>query len=156
MKGWFVLCTAVAWASPALPSDPPEKQTVPTYTNEDLARVAPYRHQTGALSEPAASFSEAGSGSRDATAATRAKQERYWRREAQKLRNRLRPVREQVDDLRLRIDERRRQPGVRPFTDPTIQAWERKLESLTRKIRDWERRFEERARRERALPGWLR
>jgi hypothetical protein len=146
----------VAWVSPALPADPPEKQAVPTYTNEDLARVAPYRHQTGALSEPAASFSEAGAGSRDAADDHRAQQERYWRREAQKLRNRLRPVREQVDDLRLRIEERRRQPGVRPFTDPTILAWERKLESLTRKIRDWERRFEQRARRARALPGWLR
>jgi hypothetical protein len=156
MKGWFVLCTSVVWAFPAFATDRPEKKPVPTYTNEDLARVAPYRHQTGALSEPASSFSEDASGSRNATAATRAKQERYWRREAQKLRNRLRPAREQVEDLRFRIGERGRLPGVRPFTDPTIQAWERKLESLTRKIRDWELRFEERARRERALPGWLR
>jgi hypothetical protein len=155
MKGWFVLCTAVVCASPALTADRPEKKPVPTYTNEDLARMAPYRHQTGALSEPASSFSEDGSGSRDSSA-TRAKQERYWRREAQKLRDRLRPAREQVEDLRFRIEERRREPGVRPFTDPTIQAWERKLESLTRKIRDWELRFEARARRERALPGWLR
>ncbi len=156
MKGWFVLCTAVAWASPALPADRPEEQTVPTYTNEDLDRMAPYRHQTGALSEPASSSSEDGSGSRDATAAARAKQERYWRREAQRLRERIRPVRQQVEDLRLRIEERRRQPGVRLVTDPTIQSWKRKLESLTRKIRDWERRFAQRARRQRALPGWLR
>ena len=82
--------------------------------------------------------------------------EEYWRTAAEKLREKLRPLRERADDLRLKIDERRRQPGVRPYTDPRIVADQRKLEILERRIREAESNFEDRARRLGVLPGWLR
>ena len=65
-------------------------------------------------------------------------------------------MRERADDIRLKIEERRRQPGVRPYTDPKVVADQRRLEILERRIRDAESSFEDRARRLGVLPGWIR
>jgi hypothetical protein len=51
---------------------------------------------------------------------------------------------------------RQAEPGVRPYTDPKVRALQRKLAAVEARIRDAEDRLEERARRARALPGWLR
>jgi len=142
-----VLC---AGAEGAAPLDD-EKKPVPLYTNEDLRRMAPYRDETGVNSTPAAAPAVA-----PTPAKSRARGEDYWRREADRLRDRLRPLRERAADLRFTLEERRRQPGVRPYSDPRIVAGERRLRALDERIREAESRLEDRARREGALPGWLR
>jgi len=122
------------------------------YTNDDLDRVSPRRGETGAGSRPAPApetppppaAREAGSG------------EEHWRREAGRLRDRLQPLRDQADDLREQMEERSRTPGVKPVTDPKLRALERRLAQVEARIRDRELELEERARRARALPGWLR
>ena len=72
------------------------------------------------------------------------------------MQDRLEKLRQQADDIETRIDERRRKPGVRPYSDPQIESWERRRKALLERMRDLESRFLDRARRERALPGWLR
>jgi hypothetical protein len=134
------------------------------YTNEDLDRVHPYRDETGVASKPAVSTTGETTGGKTrqgrragATAGTeRRSAETMWRRSAERLREKLQRARDRADDLRLKIEERRRQPGVRPYTDPRIVADQRRLEVLERRIREAESTFEDRARRAGALPGWLR
>lgn len=141
------VCAAGAGASPR----DDEKKPVPLYTNDDLRRVAPYRDETGVSSTPAAAPAVA-----PAPVKSGARGEDYWRREADRVRDRLRPLRERAADLRFTLEERRRQPGVPPYSDPRIVAGERRLRALDERIREAESRLEERARREGALPGWLR
>lgn len=150
-----LLALACAGASGALAGD--EKKPVPLYTNEDLERVAPYRDQTGVNSRPAAVAAPEPPPVRSRTRDVRG--EEYWRREAERVRDRLRPLRERAAELRLRIEERRRQPFGRRdggAAGAQIAALERRLRLLEERIRETESRFEERARRERALPGWIR
>jgi len=150
-----VLAAALGLGS-AAPQDGEARNETPSYTNDDLERMAPLRHQTGALSQPAFSPASARSSPKRRPSRSRSGDERYWRREADRLRRRLQPKLEQLRELQLKIEERRAIPGVRPYTDPKIQSLERKAASLSRRVRDWQDRFEERARREGALPGWLR
>lgn len=82
--------------------------------------------------------------------------EAYWRREAERLRDRLQPWRERVEDMRAQIEERRRRPGVRPYSDPAIELLQRRIIGMEQRIREAEDRFHERARRDRAMPSWLR
>jgi hypothetical protein len=139
-----------------------EKKPARVYTNEDLERVRPYRDQTGVENTPVNPETKperAGTLRQDlgrAAGRDGRSAEEHWRRSAEKLRAKLQPARDQADDLRLQIEERRRQPGVRPYTDRRILAAERKLAVLERRIRDAESNFEDRARQAGALPGWLR
>jgi len=122
------------------------------YTNDDLDRVSAHRGETGVLSRPGAAADpsppprEGGSG----------QGEEHWRRESDRFRGRLQPLRDQADDLRQQVDERSRTPGVKPVTDPKLRALQRRLAAVEARIRDGELQLEERARRARALPGWLR
>ena len=153
-----LLCAggAVASALDCDYDDDDKKKPVPLYTNEDLERVAPYRDETGVNSKPVvAPAAEA------PAAPGRARGEEYWRREAERLHDRLRPLRERAADLRLRIEERRRRPpsrrgGADAQAGAQVAALEQRLRVLEERIRETEARFEDRARRERALPGWLR
>jgi len=145
------LLAAVCAAGAGASARDDEKKPVPLYTNDDLRRVAPYRDETGVSSTPAAAPAVA-----PAPAKSGARGEDYWRREADRLRDRLRPLRERAADLRFTLEERRRKPGVRPYSDPRIVAGERRLRALDERIREAESRLEDRARREGALPGWLR
>jgi hypothetical protein len=150
------------------PCESEEKQAPRTYTNEDLERVRPFRDQTGVASKPAnvttgnerAGTSRQKLGGSGAAAGRKRRSaesdEETWRTAAEKLRERLRPLRERADDVRVQIEERRRQPGVRPYTDPKVVALQRKLDVLERRIREAESAFEDRARRLGVLPGWLR
>lgn len=134
-----------------------EPPRVPTYTNEDLERVAPYRGETGVLSRPA------GRGEPVAASGPKQRDEAYWRREAERLRSRLRPLRRRADELRHRLQEaktddgatRTRKGGRSRGANP-VEAIALRLESLEAQIREQEDELHERARRERALPGWLR
>ena len=73
-----------------------------------------------------------------------------------RLREKLQGPRDKADELRRQIEERRRQPGVLPYSDPQIVAAQRRLELILRRIREAESNFEDRARRNGALPGWIR
>lgn len=124
------------------------------YTNDDLERVSSRRGETGVQSRPAVP-QPAAAASHDSDAQARSREER-WRREADRLRQRLQPLRDEADDLREQIGARRMAPGVRPLSDPKLHAWQRRLSLVEARIREAEDRFEERARRAGALPGWLR
>ena len=141
-----LVCVRAGASAPEDEKKPPVPVRV--YTNDDLQRVAPYRDETGVNSKPAAGPASA--------AENRTGGEAYWRREADRLRDRMRPLRERAAELRLRSDARRRQPGVRPVTDPQLLEWERRLRDLEERIAEAQSRLEDRARRERAMPGWIR
>ena len=163
-----ILCVSTAPAddAPASPPRPPAR----VYTNEDLDRVRPFRDQTGVRSVPAvAPDPPAPDGSRarerpgSAPADARGRGEEYWRREAERVRDRVRAMETQADELRLRIAERAEEAG-RLLTRgrrgssgagsaATLRA---RLVALERRMRQMEVDLSERARRARALPGWLR
>lgn len=143
--------------------DPP---AVPRYTNDDLRRVSPLRDQTGVSSEPAEDAADsapppkrrrAGAGSpRGGAARGRDRGEDYWRREAERVDDRVRPMERQIEALQRKIETRRRLPEVRPYTDPQILDWRRQIDELRTEIRILRDRLDDRARREGAPPGWLR
>jgi hypothetical protein len=146
---------ALACASAAVLSGS-EKPPVPTYTNADLDRIAPYRGETGVLSTPASPLA--------AEPASRPSgprhDETYWRHEADHLHDRIRALRQRADEIRFRLASPPRQSQGRKAAasasnDPT-PALKARLAAIESEIRDRENRFEERARREGALPGWLR
>jgi len=128
-----------------------DKKAIPSYTNDDLARVAPMRDQTGVFSTPPGAPEAPPARTREKT-----RGESYWRREAERVRQQVEPLRQRAEELRFQRDQRERLPGVRPVTDSQLQSMSRRLRALEQRIRDAEDRFEERARREGALPGWLR
>jgi len=153
---------------------PEEKKPVPLYTNEDLERVSPRRGETGVDSRPGGvspPATAAASAPRDALESA-VRGERYWRREADKLRQRLRPRHARIEALRARIADRESDPGFtgsrraghggtrNPATSSSretqLATWRGQLIALEREVREEEDRFEERARRAGALPGWLR
>jgi hypothetical protein len=140
-------------AAPAAPQDDDGRASTRVYTNEDLARVSPRRGETGGESRPAP---PAVAESAPDAAPTKGGGEAYWRGEAERVRRRVEPWRDTAADLRAKITQRQAAPGVRPYTDPQVRAWQQRLAALEARIRDAEDRFEERARRARALPGWLR
>jgi hypothetical protein len=133
----------------------PEERPVPVYTNEDLARVAPLRGETGVLSQPAVPPRPLPS-ERAAERPSRARGEDHWRREADRLRETLRPLLRRAASLKREIHERWKLPGVAPMTDPKLIEWRRELQEVEAEIRERQERLEERARRDGALPGWLR
>jgi hypothetical protein len=144
-----VTCLAAPGASAAA------KSGVRSYTNADLDRIAPHRGETGVLSTPAVAPTDeatprAPSGPRH--------DEAYWRREADLLRDRLRTLRQRADEVRVRLLHRPRRVEGRTAgtaSDPT-PALKARLTALEAEIRERQERFDERARREGALPGWLR
>ena len=144
---------------------PEEKKPVPVYTNEDLDRISPHRDETGVNSKVTVPVSRPTS--TRASDDGRARSEAYWRKQAESLHVRGQRVRERMDDLRARIAEkeakaeeppasRSRRGRSRGASDPQLEAMRRQLAAMEERLRDAEARFEERARREGALPGWLR
>jgi hypothetical protein len=135
----------------------------PLYTNDDLDRVAPRRGEVGAFTTTTTTTTATTTtaparkdGRAEAPDRPAKRGEDYWRKEAQRTRNRVRPLRERLDKLRDQIAGRERLPEVRPVTDPQLQAWRKSAAALEERIREEEERLEDRARREGALPGWLR
>ena len=162
-----ILCASTAPAddAPASPKHPPAR----VYTNEDLDRVRPFRDETGVRSVPAVApdptprGSRAGPRAADAPADAHGRGEDYWRREADRVRDRVRAMETQADELRLRIDERteeaghvltrRRRASSGAGTADTLRT---RLAALELRMRQMEIDLSERARRAGALPGWLR
>jgi hypothetical protein len=140
-----------------------EKPPVRVYTNDDLDRVAPYRAQTGVASVPAVSASAAAEGRSSRSSVRGGKAEAYWHREAERVRTRVRGLEARAAEIRLRLQEERQRPVVfgrghtgqpkHPSAAPALQA---KLEAVEREIRAVQDELDDRARREGAMPGWLR
>jgi len=157
-----VLCVSTATAD----EDPPPAARPPVrvYTNEDLERVRPFRDETGIRSVPAVAPEE---GSDPAPAEKpRGRGEEHWRREAARVRERIRALKAQASELRSSIAEqadeaahvlsgRRRSPASLSGNGSTSRLQAR-LASLERRIREMEEDLADRARRDGALPGWLR
>ena len=145
------------------PAGAEERRAAPVYTNEDLARLAPFRAQTGVASQPA---SRPNLGPPQPSPAGRG--EAYWRREASQHLERVRALRARIEDLRRRIEEQRaRRPAPRGRSQRSsasgrttsasaVVGLERRLHALELELREREASFDDRARREGALPGWLR
>jgi hypothetical protein len=141
-----------------------EKRPVRVYTNEDLDRVAPFRDQTGVnsvtaaapetASDPRAKRAKAKDDGNSTEVSGRGQD--YWRREADKVRVRVRALQQRAAGLRQRIEQRRRKPKVFPYSDPQIRTWSQRVDEIEAEVREMEAALEQRARRAGALPGWLR
>ena len=146
-----VLCLGLAlpWTTLAKAGD------VPSYDNDDLRRVSPRRGETGVASQPPAA-----SPAPRKPAAVEERGETFWRHEAEKVEEQLGRLREQAAALRLRIEaaarreSAKRRPGL--SSGDGTELMRERLRMIEDQIREREARFEERARREGALPGWLR
>src|SRR5512143_1456733 len=102
-----VLCFSSGSAAEEAPKQPPRTPTR-VYTNEDLARVHPFRSETGVDSVPAvvgpAEHERPPRSS--ARSASHPKDEAYWRREAQRFRERMRALLDERETLRARLAAR--------------------------------------------------
>ena len=129
-----------------------KKPAVPLYTNDDLDRVAPFRNQTGVASVPGAETTRAAPLAR---ASSRGRGEDYWRREAQRVRQQVRRLEAQAASLRSRIEAERTRPW-RSRVASRAPEHETRLAALQREAKQLEDELLDRARRDGALPGWLR
>jgi chromosome segregation ATPase len=132
----------------------------PLYTNDDLERVAPYHDQTGVFTVPAARRADkAPVANRERSQTPAPRGEEYWRREAERTRDRVQRLRDRQDALRERLAAQQQRPRKRTASlsdGARTQALEQAIAALETRIREEEGRLEDRARREGALPGWLR
>lgn len=148
-----------ALALAGLPAVGEEKKPVRVYTNEDLERMAPLRGETGVLSRPGATPRE-----REAAKAESASRgEEYWRKEAARVRARVRALEDQAGRVREQVERQaeaslsgrgRRARGRQAWAVEDARA--RRLREIEALIRELESDLEDRARRDGALPGWLR
>src|SRR5215471_4528348 len=106
-KSGAIVCLSASLAVPVQRAQGEDRPT-PTYTDEDLARVAPLRGETGVLST-----SETRAQTETSPEPAR-KGEAYWRKEAERLRTRLRPLKRRAEDLRRRLEEAASAERTRP------------------------------------------
>jgi hypothetical protein len=154
-KSGAIVCLCAGVLGPATSADE-DRGATPTYTNADLERMTPYRGETGVLSQPAMPADRTETSKTKERAEGRG--ESYWRREAERLRERLRPLRQRAAELRQRIQETHSAAGRKPARGgrESAEALEQRLASIEAEMREREDELHERARREGALPGWLR
>jgi hypothetical protein len=167
--------SALLCASATAPDDAPASSQRPParlYTNEDLDRVRPFRDETGVRSVPAVApdvSKRQGAGALGGGSAmvdAHGHGEEYWRREAERVRDKVRAMETQADELRLRIADRAEEAshtltrgrrssssGSRATSAASLRA---RIAALERRMKEMEVDLSERARRARALPGWLR
>jgi hypothetical protein len=164
--------SAILWASTAPADDvtapAPPRPAARVYTNEDLDRVRPFRDQTGVRSVPAAIPDPPATGrarARPATSAadTRGRGEDYWRREAERVRDRVRAMEAKAAELRAQIAERTEEAGRAlsrgrrgSSAGGSTGVLRARLAGLEARMRQMEEDLSDRARRDWALPGWLR
>lgn len=132
-----------------------------SFTNADLERMSACRYQTGALSAATTAVAEtplrgdrrtAGQSNRDKPAGAEADWRAQWRSVDQKAWK----LRREAQELRQEAAESPRDPKKRVVgrRSPTLLIT--RAETLEAEARELEDQFNERARREGALPGWLR
>ena len=174
---YLILAAALVAASSTNPQSPcalPSPTAQRAFTNADLERMSACRYQTGVQSEtgvhergePAERSSgrttrtKKGASSRVAEASpTRDDSaEADWRAQWRSVDQKVRRLRREALDLRREALEKpadsRKKASV---TGRRSSAWlVHKAETLEDEARDLEENFQSRARREGALPGWLR
>jgi hypothetical protein len=162
-----VVSAAVATATgPDEGARPAARPAVRVYTNVDLERIHPFAGQTGGSSVPGAA-DPSPEGEREPASGGRG--EAYWRREAAAVLERLRTLDERAAALRARIAERERAPreetvyGRRGRSSSgsgsasgSVASLRSSLAALERRMQRTQEDLEDRARRDGALPGWLR
>jgi hypothetical protein len=140
-----------------------EKKPVRVYTNADLERLRPLRGETGVLSRPGTAPEPRERRRETADGERQSRSEAYWRKEAARVRARVRALRDQADGVREQIERRAvaslagkggRARGRAAWTAEDARA--RRLEDLLAQIRELESDLDDRARREGIPPGWLR
>ena len=149
----------VLLAAEEKPTTPPRPKAR-VYTNEDLDRVHPFAAETGGSSVPAVPPEDARP-ARAAESGHKGRGEAHWRAEAARVRERLRELEERAAELRSQIAERSSQSEVfgrrRSSADKTsVARLQASLAAIERRARQTQEDLEERARRDGALPGWLR
>ncbi len=153
-------CAAPAWADEAPRAV--ARKPVRVYTNDDLERIHPMAGQTGGASTPAVAAEEEGAAPVQAVPPTRGRGEQYWRDEAARVRERVRALEEKAAGLRSRIAQRSRESPVYGRKSASSSksgagaSLEAQLAAVERRIKSTEDDLHERARRDGALPGWLR
>ena len=160
--GLLALACATAGAGADEAARPAPRPPARVYTNADLERVHPFAAETGASSVPAVPSDEDRAGVREPM--SRGQGEAYWRREAATVRERQRTLEERAAGLRSRIAERERARddtvyGGRRRASPgptSVASLRESLAAVERRMRKTEDDLEQRARRDGALPGWLR
>jgi hypothetical protein len=130
------------------------------FTNADLERMAACRYQTGAQSEVRSGPSE---GARAAPGKAKASSGRErdfaeadWRARWRSVDQKARKLRQEAHDLHQEAGQAPRdpkKPTVGRRSPSLLTARARRLEAEARELED---EFQERARREGALPGWVR
>lgn len=158
--GLAALLGASPGAAAGQASRPADRPPVRVYTNDDLDRVHPFAAETGVRSVPAVPTDAARETPHESRAA-RGRGEAHWRREAAAVRERLRALEERAEALRARIAERvatapvygRSSASSEKGSIATLRA---SLLALERRMRRTQEDLADRARRDGALPGWLR
>lgn len=136
-------------------------ESTPSYTNADLERVQPYRNETGVASVPAFRPEQARAESKAPRGARGSSDdESYWRQEAQRVRTRQRTLDDQIERLRGTLDRPRSKARGRTEQtaddSPQRESLKRRIAVLEQRKRELESELDDRARRARVLPGWLR
>jgi hypothetical protein len=133
------------------------------FTNADLDRIATCRYQTGAQSEvggdPPGPAPRSRRRSVEAPAATGVSTEALetdWRARWRSVDQRSRKLRREALELRQEAAEVPRDPKKQPSGRRSKSLLIAKARSLEMEAKELEDEFQERARREGALPGWLR
>ncbi|HVO12153.1 MAG TPA: hypothetical protein VMX54_15540 [Vicinamibacteria bacterium] len=166
----FGLSAVLCFSTTSPAEDPPPRPRPPArvYTNEDLDRVHAVRDETGVSSVPAVVPREAEPGLRVQRDAVRGHGEAYWRRQAETTREKVRRLGEQAEELRMRIareedlrfrtsrSTRRSSAASGVSRDDRIATLQARLAAVERRAREAEEDLADRARRDGALPGWLR
>lgn len=134
------------------------------FTNADLDRLAACRHQAGAEAEKASTAEPAGltTGRRGRPLVTpagttgRDTAEADWRAQWRSIDQKARHLRREARALRQEAEQAPRDPKKKPTGRRAPSILVSRAESLEAEARELEDEFQSRARREGALPGWLR
>lgn len=157
---------AIALAAAPQPPDcslPPSTRSGPrVYTNADLERMALCRYQTGAESRVGSRPPETARPARPSrqTAAAAGSDpealEADWRARWRSVDQKARKLRQEARELRQEASEAPSDPKKRPTGRRSPSLLISRARSLEAEARELEDEFQERARRQGALPGWLR
>lgn len=155
-SAWRVVLFATSLTSPAaIAEEPRPKDAVRVYGNQDLDRVHAQREETGSSSVPA--VSEIAPRPSTRSPAARTSGEDFWRKEAEAHRARVAALQRSLAELQDKAAVKHPAPTYgRRTAAASPPPFDRRIAALQARIRDEETHFLDRARREGALPGWLR
>lgn len=156
------MAVAALAAAPQTPdcSLPPSPRSEPrVFTNADLDRMAACRYQTGAQSQVGAGEPAKAARSTRRSGAAGAEPgaiEADWRARWRAVDQKARKLRQEARQLRQEAAEFPRDPKKQPTGRRSPSLLISRARSLEAEAREIEDEFQETARRQGALPGWLR